>query len=313
MRPRDSELARRLEEGLLSFDREKRPLLGLRDPIKREVLLEQLLESVHRVKYVSVVRERPIDTCRADPNYERFDPLKAAILYQRQGLTDEAFWLVFLFVHFGKHTRAGWRYVREVYGRLAGNVRWDWARISADPSSFREWLDAHQNDLKREGVPGGFGNHRKYQSLDAWSSTGTGAAVESYVRWVNPPRTHQELMTQALERANGDPRRAFDILYQSMKVVASFGRTARFDYLAMIGKLGLAPIEPGSTYMQGATGPIDGARLLFAGHKDAALKSADLDKWLVELEDQLKVGMQVLEDALCNWQKRPEEFKRFRG
>ena len=55
----------------------------------------------------------------------------------------------------------------------------------------------------------------------------------------------------------------FDYLYRSMDAVASFGRMAKFDYLTMVAKLGLAPIEPGSTYMPGATGPLSGARLLF--------------------------------------------------
>jgi len=70
----------------------------------------------------------------------------------------------------------------------------------------------------------------------------------------------------------------------------------------MIGKLELAAIEPGSTYMQNATGPLSGARLLFGVHHGAT----QLDHWLIELEAQLGVGMQVLEDALCNWQKSPD-------
>jgi hypothetical protein len=94
-----------------------------------------------------------------------------------------------------------------------------------------------------------------------------------------------------------------------MDAVASFGRTARFDYLTMVGKLGLAQIEPGSTYMQGSTGPLQGARLLFG----EAASAAALDAWLVELDGVLDVGMQVLEDALCNWQKSPEKFIPFRG
>jgi hypothetical protein len=94
-----------------------------------------------------------------------------------------------------------------------------------------------------------------------------------------------------------------------MHVVASFGRLARFDYLAMVGKLGLAQIEPGSTYLQGSNGPLEGARLLFG----KAASAADLDAWLLELESELHVGMQVIEDALCNWQKSPAEFIPFRG
>ena len=217
--------------------------------------------------------------------------------------------MVFLFAHFGRHARAGWRYAREVYGRLGEGPLWDWVSTSADPAAFRAWLHAHADELNREGVPRGFGNHRKYESLDAYSPNGTGAVVESYITWVNPPRTHQLVMEHAYREADGKPRSAFDDLYKSMRAVARFGRTARFDYLAMVGKLGLAPIEPGSTYMQGSTGPVKGARLLFGGHES----TADLDAWLVELDSQLRVGMQVLEDALCNWQKSPGQFQPFRG
>jgi hypothetical protein len=313
MNSRDRKLAQQLETGLLFFDQKRRRLVGIRDAATREVLTRQLVDSIHRVKYVSVIRTRKLSDRRMDPNDNMFDPLLAAILHQRAGRTEEAFWMVFLFTHFGRHARAGWRYAQEVYGRLGDGGRWDWANTSANPEGFREWLHRHKADLQREGVPRGFGNHRKYESLDARSPTGTGAVVESYVGWVGPPRTHQGLMDEACQQANGDAGQAFNHLYRSMAVVARFGRTARFDYLAMVGKLGLAPIEPGSTYMQNSTGPIKGARLLFGGDKNASLSPADLDRWLVELNSQLDVGMQVLEDALCNWQKSPRVFERFRA
>lgn len=309
MRPRDQDLFRQLDAGLVLYDRDQRPLRGIRTPSRRSTFLEQLLESIHRVKFVEVIRGRELSDLRANPDNALFDPLKAAVVQQRRGDIEEAFWLVFLFVHFGRNPRAGWRYAREVYGRLGDARRWDWARTKKNTARFREWLNTHQNAIKREGVPRGFGNHRKYESLDAYSPRGTGAAVESYVAWVAPPRTHQELMHQACQEANGDPRKAFDILYRSMKAVTRFGRTARFDYLTMIGKLALAPIEPGSTYMQGATGPLAGARLLFGSRKNART----LETCLVQLDAQLNVGMQVLEDALCNWQKSPSRFAPFRG
>ena len=75
------------------------------------------------------------------------------------------------------------------------------------------------------------------------------------------------------------------------------------------GELGLARIEPGSTYMKGSTGPLRGARLLFGEHRNPA----DLDGWVVDLNAELNVGMQVLEDALCNWQKSPAKYKRYTG
>ena len=309
MRPRDRDLARSLDGDLLEFERAVRPLPGIHLQANRQAYLEQVLESVHRVRFVAAIRARPLSDRRGDPDSEFFDPLKAAILQQRRGNIEEAFWLVFLFVHFGKHARAGWRYAREVYGRLGSGRRWDWASTNADPAAFRAWLNINQESLKREGIPHGFGNHRKYESLDADSANGTGAVFDSYVAWISPPRTHQQVMAEACRQAGNDPRRAFDNLYRSMVAVSRFGRTARFDYLTMIGKLGLARIEPGSAYLQNATGPLRGARLLFGVNENASV----LDQWLVELNSRLNVGMQVLEDALCNWQKSPAEFKPFRG
>lgn len=94
-----------------------------------------------------------------------------------------------------------------------------------------------------------------------------------------------------------------------MRAVARFGRTARFDYLTMLGKLGLAAIEPAFAYLENSTGPIRGARLLFGADETAAIP----ERWLVELDAKLSVGMQVLEDALCNWQKSPARFVPFRA
>lgn len=313
MRPKESNLALEIEAGLRTFHREIRPLPGIQTTANRGAFVEQLIESIRRIRYVSVISKRDLSVLRADPSSELFDPLRAAALRQHQGQIEEAFWLVFLFVHFGKNRRTGWRLARDVYGSLGGAASWDWARTSSHPKGFRRWLAAHQATLQGgDGIPRHFGNHRKYESLDAASPRGTGAAVESYVKWIRPPKTHQMLIQEAQKQGDGNPRNAFSYLYRSMNDVARFGRTAKFDYLTMAGKLGLAPIEPGSTYMQGATGPLAGARLLFGGSKRTATV---LDAWLVQLEAHLKLyfGMQVLEDALCNWQKSPGKFKPFRG
>ena len=313
MRAKDANLAGQLATELAVFDRQKLPLPGIRGAARRDALIEQLIESIHRIRYIDLIRTRDVSPLRADPTSDLFDPLKASVLHHRQGNIDEAFWLVFLSVHFGKNRRTGWRLAREVYGVLGTAPAWDWARVSQNPQAFRQWLAAHRATLQgADGVARHFGNHRKYQSLDAHSASGTGAAVESYVRWVAPPRTHPQLIADAQTAVGQDRRQVFDYLYRSMKVVASFGRMAKFDYLTMVGKLGLAPIEPGSAYMPGATGPLTGARLLFGKPKAGA---ANLDGKLVQLDGDLKLqfGMQVLEDALCNWQNSPSKFKPFRG
>ncbi len=308
MRPRDQLAGARLENTLIDFDTNVQSLPGIRENGNRLAFVEQLLESIRRIKYVAVIQTREISAACADPRNDCFDPLKAAILHRHDGNTDEAFWLVFLFVHFGKHLHGGWRYIRELYGKLGEGGRWDWASTSTDVEGFRSWLDTHKADFRRQGVPGGFGNHRKYESLDARSENGTGAVVESYVQWVSPPRNHEALIADALAEAENDPHGAFDWLYQSMDTLRRFGRTARFDYLTMIGNLGLANIEPGSAYLSGSTGPLRGAQLLFGTGSRAAL-----EQLTAQLGNRLGVGMQVMEDALCNWQKSPGVFKPFRG
>ena len=310
VRQRELELAKDLENKLSAYELSVRELPGIRADASRQAFIEQIIESLRRIEYVSVIRNRPISSRRADPNDLLFDPLKAAIFFLEREELDEAFWMVFIFVHFGKHLKHGWRYARRVYGKLGAPDRWDWIATSSDPNAFSSWLGDNIESIKGS-APGGFGNHRKYVSLKSHTKngTGTGQAFETYVKWVDPSRGHQELMDQAIRQASGDPGKAFDILYRSMDDVASFGRLGKLDYLAMIGKLGLAPIEPGRPYLENSSGPLEGARELFG--KD--LKAADLDELAAELAIHLDIGMQAMEDALCNWQKSPNLFIPFRG
>ncbi|HEU4689888.1 MAG TPA: hypothetical protein VFS23_16060 [Vicinamibacterales bacterium] len=313
MRPKDRTVIADIDAHLGSYAREVRPLPGIQAEDARLAFLEQVAESLHRVAYARTVARRPVHASRIDPSSSMFDPVRGAIFRMRQNEIDEAFWLVFIFVHFGKHRRDGYQLARDIYGRLGEQPPWTWQEVSRDPQAFRAWLHSQQATLKHDGVRRRFGNHRKYESLDAWSTSGTGEAVETYVTWVRPFGTHARLVADVQARVGADPKLLFHGLYESMGAVARFGRTARFDYLAMVGKLGLATIEPDSTYMTGSSGPVSGARLLFAGNAKAQLPAGDLDRWLVDLDGRVGVGMQVLEDALCNWQKSPNEFKAFRG
>lgn len=316
MRAHDRDLVEDLERRLVAYDIEDRPLPGLNSAAARGSFIGQLVDSIRRVQYVHAIRGRNIAESCSDPTSNHFDPLKAAIAAQRRDNTDEAFWLVFLAIHFGKALRSGWRLARDVYGRIGDGAIWSWELTSARPDDFRGWLAANYLALKGDGIPRNFGNHRKYETLKPISRRSTANVVASYVNWVGPSRSHQDLLLAARAAVGDDPRRMFDFLYRSMDAVMSFGRTARFDYLTMLGKLELAPIFPGSTYMEGATGPVRGARLLFSGSIASNIDRSSLDQWLVSLDAKLPLGpfgMQILEDAVCNWQKSPTNFVRFRG
>ena len=310
MRPKDVARGAVLRKALGLFHATVHPLPGIQPAGALDSFVEQIVESMRRIEYVKLVHRKPHSPDRSDPSCELFDPLMAAGVAQRAGAIDEASWLVFLSVHFGKHRRSGWRLVRDVYGRLRSG-RWDWAAVSAGPASFSEWLHANQSRLMPTGKVH-FGNHRKYESLRP-GPRGTAAVVASYVAWVLPHGGHDAMFEHALREARGDAGVAFDKLYCSMSAVKSFGRMARFDYLTMLGKFEIAEIEPAISYLDGATGPLKGARLLFGGSPRAHLSSKTLDRSVAELGTELAVGMQVMEDALCNWQKSPQRFVPFRG
>lgn len=314
MRKEDLAFASEIYNRLNTFDKSVHALPGISAKDAKLTFIFQIIESVRRIRFIQQISQRPIVESRKDPLSEYFDPVRAAILYGGAGDLEEACWLVFLFVHFGKNLKSGYRLIADVYGRLGRGKTWTWKRVSDDPFEFRHWLDKHQSNLKSQGSKHrGFGNHRKYQSLDAWKPIGTGEAVQSYVTWVKSAGGHKNLFASAVQTAGADPELAFAELYQAMNAVRSFGRTAKFDYLAMIGKIGLAAIRPDSVHFDGATGPVSGAKLLFTGTADAKISNNKLQELADSLSDHLKVDKQVIEDSLCNWQKSPTDPVSFRG
>ena len=314
MKPRERQRGISLAAALRVVDAQVLKLPGIYPAGYLHCLVEQLVESLRRIEFVHWVRDNQHDPRRMDPHSDLFDPLRAAALRLRYGEVDEAYWLTFIATHFGKHARDGWRLARDVYGKLGGPGLWDWQTISVNPTAFRVWLAAHESRLSGgDGVSRRFSNHRKYESLKASSVAGTAAVFDSYVQWVRPPRTHQDMIRDAHKLVGQNPKEVFRHLYGQMCAVRRFGRLAKFDYLTMLGKLGIAPIDPGSAYLSDATGPLRGARLLFAGNASAALSGRALDEKLLILDEHLKVGMQTLEDAICNWQKSPGRFIAFKG
>lgn len=308
MKERDRRRAEELDTALRTYAAERQPLAGIANPERRAVFVQQLIDSTHRILYPRLLLGRPMSARRVDPNDEEFfDPIRAAVYESARGNHDEACWLVFLFVTYGKGARTGWRLIRDVYRRLGEGGRWDWRTASANPEGMAEWIAAHSEALSPPGSPRAFGAHRQYEAV-----TSSGGTVATYLRWIGPDG-HRAKFDAAAAVSGGDRRRTFDVLYREMDVVYRYGRLAKFDYLAMLGKLELAAVEPGSTYMTGATGPVTGARLLFANDPKARLRPRWLDAQLADLDSYLGVGMQALEDALCNWQKSPELFRPFRG
>ena len=314
MSKQSRELERHIIETLKQLE-DNDAINGLGTDDRRTSLAKQIVESYRRIEYVQIIKRRDIAASRCDPADDRFDPLKAAVAFSRDGDLDESFWMVFYFVHFGKNTKGGWRYAREVYNALGQQDHWTWERTRQNPKAFRKWLGDNEHNIKRAGVPGGFGNHRKYQSLSAHADDQTGPAFESYVEWIGTGSSHVDRFSEIASTSATTPGSRFDALYRSMSDVKSFGRMAKFDYLCMVGKLELFDVEPNSVYIEMATGPKAGGKLLFGGSVDINRSNAQLQSDYATLAESLNLpfSIQILEDAVCNWQKHPDKFVRFRG
>lgn len=291
----------------LLLDFKKFPLPGIQNSGRIDVLIEQLIESERRIKYVHNLRAKQYSCEITNSNLAGFNPLKVAVYHNQQKNLDEAIWLIFLSTHFGKHGKNKWDSVRHIYGGL-GQKLWAWTEVFKDPASFSKWADDNQIKIKELCR---FGNHRKYESHKA-----IGKVVSSYVAWIKSYGNHeilvQQLSLKAASNNENSSKTLFNFLYSDMNIYR-FGRTAKFDFLSMLGNTGLINVIADSTYLGNATGPIDGARLLLKNDKKGDIPKRDAERKLIELDDHLNVGMQVLEDALCNWQKSPSKLVRFRG
>jgi hypothetical protein len=304
MWPNRSDMVEQLDRGLLRFSTEDTPLVGATDDIARRTLAKQMVASLRRLEYTAILKARDIHPDRIDPGKALFDPERAALFHARHGNMDEAIWLIFLATHFGKHLKHGWRLLRDVYSGL-GAGRWTWERVHREPNAFRKWLSANRN-----AIGGAFGNHRKYETLDPDSRSSTALVIKSFIEQCSPSPSRY---FAGLARSVGnDPTRIFDAAYHGLNI-ARFGRLAKFDFLALLGRMDLAPLKPGSAYLKGATGPLSGARLLVDGDAQSRTPAEALDIILQRLDRMLSVGMQVMEDSICNWQKSPSKFIHFRG
>jgi len=305
IRPADRDEARRIASAIRELSDEGM-LPGVAAKSAREVFVVQLLESLRRNRYLELVRSREHSDRVLGFEPTLFDPLMGAVLRHRQGDMEDAFWLVFLAVHFGRHRRQRWALACNFYHRLGQGGLWNWSNVHSAVPAVRDWLDANELALKRDGA--GFGNHRKYESLRGVGPNGTGETIESYVSWIG--ETHS--VRFSAPDANGE-NLDFATLYKSMDAVTRFGRTARFDYLSTLGKLGFAHLAPDRAYLQNATGPLSGARLLLTGSRISKASPKDLEQLLQPVQQHLGVSFDVVEDALCNWQKSPRRFIAFRG
>ena len=209
------------------------------------------------------------------------------------GDKNEALWRGFLAGHFGRPSAdPGSKGQIESAGRFLcgfGELPiWTWKRISSTLQEFKKWLWSMEEDLRTLQ----YGNHRKFESR---SPAALFSIVSSFHSWISRSGgdPQQAFNTQDSE----SPEEMFNILFNRMNVWR-FGRTGRFDFLCLLGEMGILPVRPGSCYLRGSTGPLTGARKLWGKQPiDTLTNLAD------DFAHRLGLRVEIFEDALCNWQK----------
>ncbi|HIE0145270.1 hypothetical protein JEQ03_14735 [Serratia marcescens] len=305
-----------LVEDLKKFHKDESPLNGLSSEECYITFAMQLTDSIRRIRYVEITSnpDRDINPLRSEPNSDYFDPLLSASLYHRAGNYDEACWLVFLSTHFGKNIKTGWQLCRDIYSGLGTQI-WTWNNITDNFEAFERWFKDSSDELMSTSTQRQYGNHRKYETLKNDSKRSIPRVFRSYIDFIGKTKSHAARFAEA-EMIARSPESLFELLYSNMRSVISFGRTAKFDYLTMLRKKNLLNIEPSHPFLTGSTGPIKGGRLLFNNNRENGDSINILNEKLSLLAEILPIEylrMQVLEDALCNWQKSPDDYKYFGG
>jgi hypothetical protein len=224
-----------------------------------------------------------------DPNDPDWDPFGAIVEQHAQGNIEEATWLAFLVTHIGGHEEGAddfWHAVRAVYSGF-GEVRLSWSRVLANSEELLHWQERHSRQLEALR----FGNHRKFES---WKQLAP--VLQSYVAGVQGRGGEQRRL---FERPALSPAENFDRLMHDLSFIYRFSRLGIYDLLCLLGNLRVYALKPGKLYLRGASGPLHGARLLFAEDADPD----QLDARGCDLASRLSVSVDAMEDALCNWQK----------
>ena len=277
-----------LGKRLLAFQ-EMHNLPGLKTEESCRVFISKIMESQKSLRARLMLKP----SVSIDPSKADFHPLKAILKIFEEKRFDEAVWLIFLTTHFGEDATES---IRHFYGKF-GKGCWNWQSVCENPDAVREWMLVNEEQVKSLK----FGNHRKYRTNDPTKTNGTAEVIRSFVEWVNQKgqgSPYQALLN--ISQAN-TPENKFDKAYQEISL-KQFGRTGKFDFLCLLGNLKILPVYPPHCYLVGSTGPKNGALKMLTGKSNGPVTN-EIEEKIEQLQKHLGIPAEVMEDALCNWQK----------
>jgi hypothetical protein len=282
------------------------PLNGLHGE-RIDCFIDQIIHSLRRTHYIDTIKQRDISEARIYPNNNQFDPLKASIFHFKNKNIDEAIWLIYLSTFFGKNIDSGWNLLRLVY--LGDNSQWTFENISNNFKEFSKWYKESWKEISStNSKKNKFGNHRKYSTLDPEKKLNPIDCFEDYIDKVGV--NHESLFNFIEENSKIKKVSKFSLIYKYSNY-KGFGRMSKFDFSSMICKIGVIESEIDRAFINKSTGPLSGLKDLLDNQN---IKPQEAELVFNKINDLLDLGPfrgQVLEDAICNWQKSPNKFKKF--
>lgn len=243
----------------------------------------------HSIRWSRTWRRR----LRAGGGKGDLDIVRLARIARDRGDRDEAIWRAFLAAHFGRASASPGEELSAGHLLCAFEQEpyWTWSAVTSRDSELETWLKAHEVQLRTLK----FGNHRKHESKKPDVLYGV---LSSFVDF------GQALGGSPLSALTFDaqltPAERFGVAYVELtSSLRRFGRLGVFDFLVLLRDLDLVELEPDGCYLEGSTGPLQGARRLW-GH---SRRVRELERLAMELSACAGVGPEIVEDALCNWNK----------
>ena len=196
---------------------EAHDLRGLSSVASIESLSRQVLDSISRVQYVYTIANKAYSASVADPNQSCFDPIKAAIYHRNLGNLDEACWLIFLSIHFGKNRLSGWKLARHFYAGPGTTCAW--FNIMSHQQTLEPWLHtlSRIKSQKKSGL--NFGNHRKYESINPAKKDSTLKILLSYIDWVTDYGDHASMLSGPGAATRISDHENFERIYSDMNIL----------------------------------------------------------------------------------------------
>lgn len=267
------------------------------DGTKLNTLAKQTYDSIRRIQIYETYKLKGEQAVLEDrPFINTSNPF---VLAQRSDLTiQNRAWIVYLATYFGKSNKSKWTlFNRATFYKDKSIIKFD--QIEADLDNYFKYLSSF--DFFEDSA---YSNHRKYTAKKLLGSKGLFRSMEYFVNNVELYSSEDEL--------------EFHEMYLISQKIPNFGRLGGFDFSSSLVKCGFNVKEPKSMYAEHSTGPLDALGLLLRLTNNSSSMSSrkqlgvDLMHWFLVNSNIFMVG-QVLEDCICNWQKKTSHYIRYTG